>query len=837
MSYNSLSNIGNVANISKKNLPSPTSLAYYTGAASTSITETTGNISFSIATIAGSTTYISNFGNGSGTPTLYTISNLASNTPYGITLTAINSGNKSAPSTPFSILTKPAAPTSVAYVVGSATTVTGNVSFTAPTGTGVITSYIPSFGGVTGTTSPLNVTGLSINTSYSFTLKAANATGNSVDSSPAITLLTLPGPPTSLAYVANSATVNAVNVSFTAPTGNGVITGYIPSNGGVTGTASPITVSTLTSNTSYSFTMKSTNASGNSVDSSPALPILTLPDPPTALTYSATNLTTSSFSIAFTAPSGTGIITGYVPSSGGGTGTTSPFTVTGLASNTSYTITLRAKNASGNSAVSATSVTKLTLPDAPTIGTATVVNSTSVSVSFTAPGGTGSITSYTVTSSPGSFTGTGSTSPITVTAAFVSATAYTFTVTATNASGTSAASTATSPSVTPNNYDGSTSASAAPSAAFLAAAGNTTNGVYWINLPTVGATQVYCILDRAVDGGGWMMAMKATTGTTFNYYANYWTTANILTPTDTTRNDADAKFHTMNYSLASDLLALWPDISGNSTTGGSLFLTDLKYVVPSTNYKCWTWLQNRFTSAGTFYIGGNSATTTTVTGITASMTLIDWFNKLQTATVTTGSDGARCFIQDASMWTGWNAAAFSSQTDVRFYGFNYYNTQGTTNGTRTRWGFGWNENGGGLFPGGNMDSDDVFGGIGTWGNQQLYNAIYHYSAGDGVGCCQNSTGVNRSARVEMYIRDSANAPSAPTIGTVTKNGTTVTVPFTVVTGASYYTAFSNKGGFYGSSTTTPITITGVAAGTYTFTVKASNANGTSLASGISSITV
>ena len=353
----------------------------------------------------------------------------------------------------------------------------------------------------------------------------------------------------------------------------------------------------------------------------------------------------------------------------------------------------------------------------------------------------------------------------------------------------------------------------------------------------MGATQVYCILDRAVDGGGWMMAMKATTGTTFNYYANYWTTANILTPTDTTRNDADAKFHTMNYSLASDLLALWPDISGNSTTGGSLFLTDLKYVVPSTNYKCWTWLQNRFTSAGTFYIGGNSATTTTVTGITASMTLIDWFNKLQTATVTTGSDGARCFIQDASMWTGWNAAAFSSQTDVRFYGFNYYNTQGTTNGTRTRWGFGWNENGGGLFPGGNMDSDDVFGGIGTWGNQQLYNAIYHYSAGDGVGCCQNSTGVNRSARVEMYIRDSANAPSAPTIGTVTKNGTTVTVPFTVVTGASYYTAFSNKGGFYGSSTTTPITITGVAAGTYTFTVKASNANGTSLASGISSITV
>jgi len=1020
MSYNSLSNIGNVANISKKNLPSPTSLAYYTGAASTSITETTGNISFSIATIAGSTTYISNFGNGSGTPTLYTISNLASNTPYGITLTAINSGNKSAPSTSFSILTKPAAPTSVAYVVGSATTVTGNVSFTAPTGTGVITSYIPSFGGVTGTTSPLNVTGLSINTSYSFTLKAANATGNSVDSSPAITLLTLPGPPTSLAYVANSATVNAVNVSFTAPTGNGVITGYIPSNGGVTGTASPITVSTLTSNTSYSFTMKSTNASGNSVDSSPALPILTLPDPPTALTYSATNLSTSSFSIAFTAPSGTGIITGYIPSTGGGTGTTSPFTVTGLASNTSYTITLRAKNASGNSAVSATSVTKLTLPDAPTIGTATVVNSTSVSVSFTAPGGTGSITSYTVTSSPGSFTGTGSTSPITVTAAFVSATAYTFTVTATNASGTSAASTATSPSVTPNSggqsivstslvinldstkgissstwtdqtgngynytfynssntaisyttttfkgnqvitldgtsnylwnssgfgshfkssftyemwvypkttanttliyengqsgfggwsddqmgtnssgyftsyvynggliggtsggaytlntwyqvvnvydntasilyqyvngaltaqvsiaksyptgsiylvlgsqagngssfmsglgyfngyigqfrgydialsasqvlqnfnassnlyYDGLTSATAAPSAAYLAAAGNTTNGVYWINLPTVGATQIYCILDRAADGGGWMMAMKAKRGTletngtitpstTFQYSANYWTTVNTLNPTDTNRNDGESKFHTMNYSKATDIMALWPDIT---TSGGSLFMPSLG------NF---AWLKNNV-------IGGK--------------TLINYFNTASNVVF----DSAPRTNAIPEMGT-----VFSNQAGNQFYGVNFTSYANMS----VRWGFAWNNES-------DWNSNDVTGGIG------LSRVLY--SAGDYVGCCEVQAGIKRSARVEMYIRDSTSAPSAPTIGTVTKSGSTVTVPFTVVTGASYYTAFSSSGGFSGSSTTTPITITGVATGTWTFTVKASNASGTSLASGTSSITV
>ena len=36
------------------------------------------------------------------------------------------------------------------------------------------------------------------------------------------------------------------------------------------------------------------------------------------------------------------------------------------------------------------------------------------------------------------------------------------------------------------------------------------DGVYWIDLPTVGPTQTYCIMDSNHQGGGWMMAMKAT---------------------------------------------------------------------------------------------------------------------------------------------------------------------------------------------------------------------------------------------------------------------------------------------------------------------------------------
>lgn len=85
-----------------------------------------------------------------------------------------------------------------------------------------------------------------------------------------------------------------------------------------------------------------------------------------------------------------------------------------------------------------------TLPGAPTIGTATVVTDTSVSVTFTAPTNLGApavITGYTVTSSPGGVTGTGASSPVTI-SGLTAGTTYTFTVTATNATGTGPASAA-----------------------------------------------------------------------------------------------------------------------------------------------------------------------------------------------------------------------------------------------------------------------------------------------------------------------------------------------------------------------------------------------------------
>ncbi|NBV50467.1 hypothetical protein EBR78_04505, partial [bacterium] len=263
--------------------------------------------------------------------------------------------------------------------------------------------------------------------------------------------------------------------------------------------------------------------------------------------------------------------------------------------------------------------------------------------------------------------------------------------------------------------DGSSAERAAPNAQFIKANfPNATDGVYWIDLPASGPTQIYCIMNSAMDGGGWMLMMKATRGTTFNYYASYWTTDNVLNPSQTNNLDGDAKFDVMNKFAGKDLLAIWPDIQN----GGSI----------TSSTRGWTWLENNFN-------GG------------ARITPISFFS---ITSYPANNGGSGRFIRDAKTFSGWASGIFSGQSDIRFYGFNYRKNPGWTSaGANVRWGFGWNENGEGLFPGnsvGAMGSNDVSGGIGmdpSWGN---------YSAGDMVKCCQDATGINRSARVEIYVR-------------------------------------------------------------------------------------
>ena len=273
----------------------------------------------------------------------------------------------------------------------------------------------------------------------------------------------VPGAP---AITSATAGNGQVSIVYTAPASNGgsAITTYTATSnpGGFTGTLSQATggtivVSGLTNGTPYTFTVTATNAAGTGAASAASSSVTprTVSDAPTIGTAAVAGVSGTA-TVAFTAPTSNGgsAITGYTvttsPAGGTGTGTTSPITITGLTNGTAYTFTVKANNIAGASTASAASnsVTPYTVAGAPTIGTATAGNTTA-SITFVAPASTGgsAITGYTVTSTPGGLTGTGTTSPITVTG-LTNGTAYTFTVTATNVAGTSAAS-AASNSVTP----------------------------------------------------------------------------------------------------------------------------------------------------------------------------------------------------------------------------------------------------------------------------------------------------------------------------------------------------------------------------------------------------
>jgi len=97
--------------------------------------------------------------------------------------------------------------------------------------------------------------------------------------------------------------------------------------------------------------------------------------------------------------------------------------------------------------------------------------------------------------------------------------------------------------------DGSSADRAAPSASYLVSLGITTNGFYYINLPTVGPTLVYCILDPAVDGGGWMVLWGAAQGAT-----NY--TYSFSASRDDISNSPINGFYSLSYAKRSAINAL-----------------------------------------------------------------------------------------------------------------------------------------------------------------------------------------------------------------------------------------------------------------------------------------
>ena len=147
-------------------------------------------------------------------------------------------------------------------------------------------------------------------------------------------------------------------------------------------------------------------------------PCTTVPDAPTIGTATSTGTTTAT--VAFTAPGSNGgstILTYVATSSPGsitvtltqaGSGTIS---ITGLSATTSYTFTIIAHNALGNSVASGASNSMTTgtpVLSAPLTVTVTGLNAAQIQVAFTAPASNGGslITSYTIISVPAKVTAT-----------------------------------------------------------------------------------------------------------------------------------------------------------------------------------------------------------------------------------------------------------------------------------------------------------------------------------------------------------------------------------------------------------------------------------------------
>ncbi len=319
--------------------------------------------------------------------TSHTVMGLDGGSEYQFQLRAVNAGGDgtvSSTATATPTVATPAAPTSLTATVGVERVVLG---WTAPAGT--VTGYklrykktsAPTWGAWTAISNSAlltshTVTGLDGGSEYQFQLRAVNAGGDGTVSSTATATPTVatPAAPTSLTATVG---VERVVLGWTAPAGT--VTGYklrYKKTGALTWGAwatisnsallTSHTVTGLDGGSEYQFQLRAVNAGGDGTVSSTATATPTVqtstatPAAPTGLTTTAG---TEQVALRWTAPAGT--LTGYklrykktsAATWGAWRSRSAAFTsytATGLQAGVEYQFQVRAVNANGDGAISAT---------------------------------------------------------------------------------------------------------------------------------------------------------------------------------------------------------------------------------------------------------------------------------------------------------------------------------------------------------------------------------------------------------------------------------------------------------------------------------------------------
>ena len=358
----------------------------------------------------------------SGPDSPIVVTGLTKGTIYTCTVTATNvngTGPPSAASPPVLVpATVPDAPAKPTVARGNAKiTVTftprssngsPTTSFTA-TCNGVNSS---SHASVSGSDSPIVVTGLTNGVRYTCSVTATNGVGTGPHSpaSAEVVPATVPGTPGTPTITRG---VGQIVVRFSAPPTNGSpITNFTAtctsSHAGVTGShsgpSSPITVSGLTNGRSYTCSVTATNAVGTGPRSSPSASVIvgTAPAPPTIVSVLPGRAPgpTGPLAVSFKAGSNNGTpISSYqatcVPVTPGAathvvTSTGTPIVVPGLTTGKAYTCFVVAISASGTSGRSGTMTTTVGTPSPPPI-TSITPRGHGLTLSFVVPSNNGNL--------------------------------------------------------------------------------------------------------------------------------------------------------------------------------------------------------------------------------------------------------------------------------------------------------------------------------------------------------------------------------------------------------------------------------------------------------------